>query len=209
MQTPIELGKFLAGVDSNGNLLNYNWLGVECEYTFSNFQTSAGSAVRPRYTQRKVCTVLARNMSGGPLPASDIVQFDVTAEPTMGGTNNVNLLSAGTGTIPLLEHIKKKADAVALPFCGIVDPSLVEAVPDKAIFHVVVQGPAFVRLPNAGLNVSIGNYIISSAEAGHVGLVTLESSETRETLGFALQSRTAANHAGGLLLANITRTFGI
>ena len=170
---PLALGEYAAGVDDLGRELNADLLGKRHIWNFSDFRTALGTPVKQRLSAAQVTVVVVRNKTGGTLAASDVVQLNVT--DTISVDANGDPKSSGFGAIPLLEQVKKKADANGLAFCGVVDPSLRgTTVPANGIFNLVISGPCEARLPATSPTLSIGSPLMSAA----TGAISLFPSET-------------------------------
>lgn len=195
MNNPLEIGSYISGVDSAGALTNYNLLGMERIATLNDFFSGGGYAPKARLSSTPVLLRVVRNGTGGPLAASDLVQMDLSASASRNSSNVIT--TSGTGSIPLLEVAKKKTDNTGLAFSAVVDPMLKTTVPANGIFYVVIEGPTLARMIAAGEDIAVGTFLVSAAS----GRVTSRGSEASHLItGYALETRTQADHAGGLIL---------
>jgi len=200
MQAVISPGTYLKGTDDDGNLINYNLLGREVELNLSDFQNrTAGMKPKTRQFEGKVCARIVRNVSGGVLVASRVAQFDLSTEPSRDASDDTILLTSGTAGVPMMTTVAKESDGAGLKFCGVVDPSLKEDVPDDAIFLLITKGVTLARMTVAGSELVPGSIIVSAA-AGRIELRAAEAVDTY--LATSLETRTVAANAGELALVN-------
>ncbi len=197
---PMELGEVLAGKDSDGNLINDQWLGQVFVFPASRVSANLRGG-KNRRTGKPIKAILLRNESGITLYGKRLARLTPTAGYSL--CESVNGYAAGSLACRNVVGIDE-----FLPSAGVAD---------DAIFWGIIGGPFTVLVPatGAGMNgdIAVGNHLVagtgtttqSVTQSGRVSNITLPGTTgatdavnmAAGIVGRALSARTTGETTAG------------
>lgn len=144
----LELGQTLPGKDSQGNLINKQFLGTIKRFDNKNLKTAGSMPVMRSYGA--IYGILLRNTSGGILLPKRLALCDQTA---------------GYGVI---ENASGYTTALYDKPCVAIDPWLhpTQGVADDDIFIGIFRGPTILMTPSSGSDIkassTVGGALVAS-----------------------------------------------
>ena len=176
MHSFFPLGTAEVGMDSTNNdrVLHENKIGLTFHETVDARVANTLGFCR-RITGRRVCVRIMRNNTGVELKAGEVVSIDPDA-----GIEGLGV------AVSLSANLNQRHSYIVDPFLG------TSTVPVGGVFYCVISGPAYVRMPAGGADITAGDVLV--ADAAGVPAVGALPADSAFIMGTFLETSLAADN---------------